>query len=76
MAKLIAIEPEPHGADTVKVLEEALELARNGELSSVAIAMVHRDGCVQTKWSQMPSAGLLAGAVARLQHKLNLWIDE
>lgn len=68
--ELRAIDAEPLGADVVAKLEEALEAARAGELSSVAIAVVYRDGSTGTSWSKAPSVGLLVGSTARLQHRL------
>lgn len=70
MADLRAIEPEPLGEAVIPLLEEALRLARAGELSSVAVALVHRDGCTQSLWSEPPSVGLLLGSVHILAHKI------
>jgi hypothetical protein len=55
---------------TVDKLEEALELAKSGELSSVAIAFVYRDGHSGARWSYAPSLSCLIGAIARLQHEI------
>ena len=76
MADLHAIEPEPLGDAVIQMLEKALEMARNGEISSAGIAMVLRDGCTHQLWSEAPSVGLLMGSVGRLHHKLNLELDE
>jgi hypothetical protein len=73
---LIALDAEPAGADIIDRLEEVLELARKGELSSVAIATVYRDGAPGRSWSTPPSHTLLIGSVARLQHALNIAADE
>jgi hypothetical protein len=73
---LKVIEPEPCGADVVEKLEEALEKAKSGELSSVAIAIVYRDGCTGSSWSAPLSYSILIGAVARLQHRLIASGDE
>jgi len=75
MADLVALEPEPLGENVIATLERALELARAGELSSVAIALVHRDGCAQALWSDAANMLLLIGSVGRLGHKLNLDLD-
>jgi len=60
----------------VKALEDALELARAGELGAVAIAMVHRDYGMQAGfcWGAAPSA-LLFGSIDRLRHKLHQDLD-
>lgn len=69
-AKLHVLDAEPPSTDTATKLEEALELARKGLLSSVAIAVVYRDGTCGRAWSKAPSNSCLIGAVARLQHGL------
>lgn len=70
MAFLVALESEPVGEDVVAKLEEALEIARQGRLSSVAIATVYRDGTTGRSWSKAPSLSLLIGGVARLEAAL------
>lgn len=69
-ADLRVIDAEPAGANTVAMLEDALEAARNGQLSSAAIAVVYRDGTTGRAWSEAPSFSCLLGAVARLQMAL------
>jgi hypothetical protein len=65
------LDAEPVSTSAViEKLEEALEQARSGQLSSVAIAVVYRDGCTGRSWSPPPSRSCLIGAVARLQHGL------
>jgi hypothetical protein len=67
---LLVIDSEPQGADIIERLKEALEEAEAGNLSSVAISCVYRDGTTQSVWSDAPSMGLLIAAVTRLQHDL------
>jgi hypothetical protein len=69
-AELRVLDAEPPASDTVAKLEEALERARSGQLSSVAIAVVYRDGTCGQCWSQAPSLSCLIGAVTRMQHAL------
>lgn len=76
MTKLSVIEAEAVSPDLVETLEEALAKAKAGELSSVALAVVYRDGCINWAWSTPPSFGLLLGAVNRLAHKLNVSKDD
>lgn len=71
--RLKVIESEPIGEDVIAKLEEVLERARKGELSSVAVAVVYRDGCSGQSWSQCPSLPALIGSVAKLKHKLLDW---
>jgi hypothetical protein len=75
-AKIRVLEAEPPGTDTVAKLEEALERAKKGELSSVAFAVVYRDGTCGHGWSKAPSLSCLIGAVARLQYSLTAWAEE
>ena len=67
---LSVIEAEPVGADVIDRLEELLEKARAGEISSVAAAVVYRDGSTGSCWSSAPSFGLLIGSTAVLQANL------
>jgi hypothetical protein len=70
LASLKVLDAEPVGADAVEKLEDALTKAKAGELSSVAIAVVYRDGTSGRAWSAAPSLSCLIGAVARLQSAL------
>lgn len=69
-AELREITSEPRGANIVAMLEEMIELANKDELSSVAVAFVHRDGCTGQRWSHLPSIATMIGSVATLQHRL------
>ena len=66
---------EPLGTDVVERLEEVLEKARAGEISSVAIAVVDRTGTTRHNYSGMPSLALMLGSISRLAHALNLKQD-
>ena len=70
------IDAEPLGADVIATLESVLEQARAGQVSSVAVAVVYRDGSTGKTWSGAPSASTLVGAVARLQASLITRFDE
>jgi hypothetical protein len=76
MAPLSVINAEPPAQDVIATLERALVLARAGDLSSVALAFVHRDGAVSAEWSALPSRPAMLGAISRLAHKTNLDADE
>lgn len=67
-AGLTVIEPEPAGASVAEVMKEALEGV--DRVSSIAIAFVYRDGTTGTAWSDVPSMGLLLGAIGRLQYEM------
>lgn len=76
MTGLVALEPEPAAADVIATLEEALTEAREGRLSSVALAIVYRDGAAGASWSALPSRTAMLGAVSRLSHRINLEADQ
>lgn len=63
MADLEVIEPEGVSPDLVETIERVLEKAKAGELSSVGIAVVFRDGSTDTTWSKPPTFATLLGAV-------------
>lgn len=75
-AELLAIEPEDPTQVVIEKLEEVLKLARAGELSAVAIAVVYRDGRTGARWSPSPRFASVLGAVDRLAYKLNQLQDE
>lgn len=72
---LVAIEPEPLSDSVVPALERALEMARAGEVSSVAVALVLRDGTSDAIRSNAPNMVTLLGATSRLTHKLHADLD-
>lgn len=64
-------------AGVVEVLERALEQARAGEISAVAIAVVFRDYAMQAHHCfGSAAAGALFGSVDRMRHKLHQTFDE
>lgn len=69
-ADVRVLHAEPLSDNVISTLEEAIEQARKGELSSVAIAVVYRSGVTSCSWSKAASVSLLIGAVARLQARL------
>ena len=75
-AELRAIDAEPIGQSIIPLLEQALEQARNGELSAVSLAKVYRDGCGGHAYSFLHSAGLMVGTIARMQYAIMKDMDE
>lgn len=75
-SNLRLLTAEPLGASVIERLNEAMERAKRGEISSIAIALVNRDGSSESCWSDVPSYGLLIGAVARMQYRLMVKGDE
>lgn len=72
----LAIDPEPVGESVIEALDRVTGKARAGELSSVAIAYVTRDGSVGRTWSELPSVPAMLGSLSRLIHILNAEQDE
>ena len=70
MADLRVITCEPIGESVIERLEYALAQAREGKVSSVAIAWVDREGRSHETWSYAPSTGTLVGAVQSLSYRL------
>lgn len=62
--------------DVVNQLEKALEQAREGNVVAVAIAMIDREGRGNYRWSEGDMATTMVGAVQRLQHMLNITLDQ
>lgn len=60
----------PNTEDVIAKLEEALATAREGKISSVAIALVYRDGATGRSWSKRHSQSALIGSVGLLHHAL------
>lgn len=75
-AKLHAIDPEPIDPSVITKLTELLEEALAGNISSVSMAWVMRDGRVGSTWSLLPNKATMFGAVARLMHRLQTANDE
>lgn len=75
-AELRVLDAEPPGQGVVERLEEALEKARAGEISSIALAVVYRDGSVSGSWSDAPNRMLLLGSLSRLAYRVNLDGDQ
>ena len=61
---------EEAAEDVVLRLEQALEMARSGHLSGVAVAYVTNDGAVGTGFSRCEKGGALMGACALLLHRV------
>lgn len=71
MADLHVLDPEPASESVISTIEAILERARLGEISSVAICVVNRDGSTGAIWSEAPTIGLLLGAADRLSYLMN-----
>lgn len=67
---LTVLESEPAGTGIIELLEGLLERANNRELSSLAYAIVLRDGSAEHDWSYAPTPATLVGSIGLLQHAL------
>jgi hypothetical protein len=75
-AKLLAIEPEPCvSPDVIGKLTTVCDWVQHDQVSSIGIAVVHRDGSISTTWSTPCALVTLLGAVERLKHRLNSEMD-
>lgn len=75
-AGLVAIEPEPLGKSVIEVLQDTIGEARKGEISSVVVSVVYRDGTAGWFWSDLPNRISALGAVTRTQWALAQQIEE
>ena len=57
---------DPVSKSVVDVLEAALAQAKEGELASVAVAYVYRDGSPGWNWSATPNTSTAIGTIERL----------
>jgi hypothetical protein len=73
---LHVLDAEPIGKGVISLLEDALQAAKAGEVSSVALALVRRDGTMGQAWSDAPSLSCLVGAVTRMQFALLQFAEE
>lgn len=74
--RLRAISPEPRDASVIDTLEDVLAEARKGEISSVSLAIVYRNGETGTAWSALPRQSVMLGAVGRLQFAIARQLEE
>jgi hypothetical protein len=75
--RLLAIDPEPPvSPDVIEHLTQICDWVKDDKVSSIAIAIVHRDGSVSTLWSTPPAIVTLLGAVERLKHRLASVMDQ
>jgi hypothetical protein len=74
-AEIFELKP-PGNEGIEEMLEHLLEQVRDGNVSSMAVAWVTRDGRVANTWSEAPNFGAMLGSVNRLAHHLNLQHDD
>jgi len=69
-AALSTVDVEPVNKDVAERIGELLAMAVKGEISSIAYAVVYRDGNTGNGWSELHNYSLMIGGVRRLEHKL------
>ena len=57
-------------AGVIKALEAMLEIAKEGKLTAIAIAVMGADGYSSTNYEDGGNKAALLGSVLRLQHRL------
>jgi hypothetical protein len=78
MVEVVDLKTRKHAIDETVIarLEEGLEAARAGSVTAVAIAYVTPDGSTWCSWSSSDKFTEQLGAVARLQHRMQIRQDE
>ena len=67
---LVALEAEPPAVGAIGLLEDLLEQVKQGMISSLAVAVVFRDGSGDQHWTFAPSTMALIGSADVLVHRL------
>jgi hypothetical protein len=70
MAELHKIDCEPQGNGIDALFDELRTRYDNGEISSVAVAIVHRDGTCDYLNSFCPSYTAIIGAIERMKYRI------
>lgn len=77
MSNIRPVQFKPSVNETlVEMLEEAMDLAKEGKLVSGSICGSYANGEIHTSYSSTENAILELAAVARLQHRLHIRMDE
>lgn len=75
MSEIVSLKPnkvefaEKVNADTVKMLEEWLERAKEGKLDGIAIAGALRNGEIMTAYTKTDNYHQITAALAIIQHR-------
>lgn len=70
MAELVEIPCAPLGKSIEERLQELMDDCKAGKLSSLAFAVVYRDGSTGDGWSALHSRATMIGAVDILKARL------
>jgi hypothetical protein len=69
-AELIPISCEPVGESIGELIADIQAAHSKGEVSSLAIAIVYRDGSTTQAFSTLPNTATMLGALERLKCKI------
>lgn len=67
---LTRLEAEPPAVGAIELLQGLLKRVKKGEISSLAFALVLRDGSGEQEWTFAPSPLALIGSVGCLENRL------
>lgn len=70
MAELVNLPLVDQSVDLVERLEQLLALAKTGELSAMAYAVVYRNGNTGDGWTRLSNKQMMVGAVGIMHHRL------
>lgn len=73
---VLKTENERAKESVLEILEIAGEQTREGKIVAVAVAVLRPDGSSNCMWSNTNSAVALAGAVAVLNHRMQMQIHD
>ncbi len=74
-AEIVEIDTKTVSRDCVEALEEALQLAKDGVITSVGIAAVNSNSTLYTDFCGFEAARILA-PISILNHRLNAFLEE
>ena len=72
----LVTRPAKISAEAVALLEQFLQMAKQGDITAVAVAAVERDGGAVHEASASDQQMLLLGSVTRLLHRMQINADK
>ena len=70
MGKLVDIPSQRPGLHLDDALQEITELVTSGEVSSMVVALVYKDGTVGYRTSELPSVAMALGSLQNAVHQI------
>lgn len=68
---VVPLPPPPPPASLAGLMDDLAGEVAAGNVASLAVAYVDREGRMNTVWTEARPAGSLLGAIALLQHQYN-----